>query len=152
MGAFLKIRYSGSTFKGMNRLVWMGVLILLSGLTFSVLGASHALGTVGVQSGGEQGRDLYRIHCLECHGAEGRGDGPRAALLAPRPGNLVSAATSAKTDAELLKIIAEGVPRTAMSGWSHQLSADERRNILAYIRTLVHFQDLPSVQIPSSGP
>ena len=152
MGEFLKIRHSRNTITGMNRLLWTGVLILLNGLIFSALGESYALGTVGAQSGGEQGRDLYRIHCLECHGAEGRGDGPRAALLAPRPGNLVSAATSAKTDAELLEIIAEGVPRTAMSGWSHQLSADERRNILAYIRTLVHFQDLPSVQIPSSGP
>ena len=136
----------------MNRLVGIGVLILLNGLIISVLGAFYESGAVGAQPGGEQGRDLYRIHCLECHGAEGRADGPRAALLAPRPGNLVSAATSAKTDAELFEIIAEGVLRTAMSGWSHQLSADERRNILAYIRTLVHFQDLPSVQILSSGP
>jgi mono/diheme cytochrome c family protein len=152
MGEFLNIRHSRSTIKGMNRLVWMGVLILLNGLIFSGLGAFYELGTVGAQPGGEQGRDLYRIHCLECHGAEGRGDGPRAALLAPRPGNLVSAATSAKTDAELLEIIAEGVPRTAMSGWSHQLSAEDRRNILAFIRTLVHFQELPSAQVPSSGP
>ena len=152
MGEFLKIRHSRNTITGMNRLLWTGVLILLNGLIFSGLGASYELGSVGVQSGEEQGRDLYRIHCLECHGAEGRGDGPRAALLAPRPGNLVSAATSAKTDAELLEIIAEGVPRTAMSGWSHQLSVDERRNILAFIRTLVHFQDLPSAQVPSSGP
>lgn len=152
MGEFLKIRHSRNTITGMNRLLWTGVLILLNGLIFSGLGASYELGSVGVQPGEEQGRDLYRIHCLECHGAEGRGDGPRAALLAPRPGNLVSAATSAKTDAELLEIIAEGVPRTAMSGWSHQLSVDERRNILAFIRTLVHFQDLPSAQVPSSGP
>ena len=152
MGEFLKIRHSRNTITGMNRLLWTGVLILLNGLIFSGLGASYEIGSVGVQPGEEQGRDLYRIHCLECHGAEGRGDGPRAALLAPRPGNLVSAATSAKTDAELLEIIAEGVPRTAMSGWSHQLSVDERRNILAFIRTLVHFQDLPSAQVPSSGP
>lgn len=152
MGEFLKIRHSRSTIKGMNRLVWMGVLVLLNSLIISGLGLSCTLGTVGAQPGGEQGRELYRIHCLECHGAEGRGDGPRAALLAPRPGNLVSAATSAKTDTELLEIIAEGIPRTAMDGWSHQLSADERRNILAHIRTLVHFQDLPSAQVPSFGP
>lgn len=152
MGEFLKVRHSRSTMKGMNRLVWMGVMILLNGLIFSGLDVSYESGTAGAQPGGEQGRDLYRIHCLECHGAEGRGDGPRAALLAPRPGNLVSAATSAKTDAELLEIIAEGIPRTAMSGWSHLLSANERRNILAHIRTLVHFQDLPSAQLPSSGP
>ncbi len=148
MGEFLKVRHSRSTMKGMNRLVWMGVMILLNGLIFSGLGVSYESGTVGAQPGGEQGRDLYRIHCLECHGAEGRGDGPRAALLAPRPGNLVSAATSAKTDAELLEVIAEGVPRTAMSGWSHQLSDYERRNVLAYLRSLVHFQEHPSGTLP----
>ncbi|MBA3967469.1 MAG: cytochrome c [Nitrospirales bacterium] len=105
-----------------------------------------------MQPEGEQGRDLYRIHCLECHGAEGRGeDGPRAALLAPRTGNLVSADTSTKTDEELLEILAEGVPRTAMSGWSVQFSEDERRNVLAYIRTLVHFQDPLAPKLPSSG-
>ncbi|MEO6203251.1 MAG: cytochrome c, partial [Nitrospirales bacterium] len=90
----------------------------MSGLVISGLAASHESRTVGVQPEWERGRDLYRIHCLECHGAEGRGDGPRAALLAPRPGNLVSAATSIKTDEELLEILAKGVPRTAMSGWS----------------------------------
>ena len=84
-------------------------------------------------------------------GEEGRGDGPRAAMLAPRPGNLVSAATSVKTDEELLEILAKGVPRTAMNGWSQQLSDDERRHLLAYIRTLVHFQNPPSPQLPFSG-
>jgi mono/diheme cytochrome c family protein len=96
----------------------------------------------------EQGRDIYRIHCQECHGEEGRGDGPRAALLAPRPGNLVSAATSTKTDEELLAILAQGVPRTAMRGWSDQLSENERRNVLAYVRSLVHFQEPPSTPLP----
>ena len=96
----------------------------------------------------EQGRDIYRIHCQECHGTEGHGDGPRAPMLAPRPGNLVSAATSAKTDEELLAILAVGVPRTAMRGWRDQLSNDERRNVLAYVRSLVHFQESPSTPLP----
>ncbi|HNP59989.1 MAG TPA: cytochrome c [Nitrospirales bacterium] len=128
----------------MNRLLWICVLILL-GFT-----ASYETRDVEAQPEGKQGRDLYRIHCLECHGAEGRGDGPRAALLAPRPGNLVSAATSTKTDEELLEILANGVPRTAMHGWSEQLSEEQRRNVLAYVRTLVHFHDLSSP--PSPGP
>lgn len=100
----------------------------------------------------EQGRDIYRIHCQECHGAEGRGDGPRAPMLAPRPGNLVSAATSTKTDEELLDILAGGIPRTAMRGWSDQLSSDERHNVLAYVRSLVHFQEPPSTPLPPPGP
>jgi mono/diheme cytochrome c family protein len=91
----------------MNHLAWMGVLILMNGLIISGFAASYESRTVGAQLGGEQGRDLYRIHCLECHGAEGRGNGPRAALLAPRPGSLVSAATATKTDEKLLEILAK---------------------------------------------
>lgn len=134
----------------MNRLLLMGTLILINGLAISGVAVSNESRDIEAQPDGEQGRDLYRIHCLDCHGEEGWGDGPRAALLAPRPGNLVSAATSTKTDEELLEILAKGVPRTAMHGWSDQLSEEQRRNVLAYVRTLVHFQDLPSP--PSPGP
>ena len=137
----------------MNRLLTgamiLGSVLVLDGLAYSY---SNEPVEIASQPDSEQGRDLYRIHCLECHGAEGRGDGPRAALLAPRPGNLVSAATSTKTDEGLLKILAKGVPRTAMRGWSDQLSNEERRNVLAYVRSLVHFQDPPSPPFPSPGP
>ena len=95
----------------------------------------------------EQGREIYQARCLECHGSGGHGDGPRAALLAPRPGNLVSAATSAKTDEELFAVITRGVPRTAMPGWEKELSEDDRKNVLAFIRSLVHFQE--PIQTPS---
>ncbi|HKT34988.1 MAG TPA: cytochrome c [Nitrospira sp.] len=87
----------------------------------------------------EQGRGIYQRHCADCHGPEGRGDGQQATSLSPRPGNLVSAQTSAKSDQELLKIIAKGRPRTAMSGWEDRLSADDQAAVLAYIRSLVKF-------------
>ena len=132
----------------MNHL-WVAVLMV--GSCSMMYGLAYAKDQLEItsQPDVEPGRDIYRIHCQECHGAEGRGDGPRAAMLAPRPGNLVSAATSAKTDDELLAIIAKGVPRTAMEGWNDRLSADEQRNVLAYVRSLVHFQKSPST---SSAP
>jgi mono/diheme cytochrome c family protein len=107
-----------------------------------------AQGTVEVvsQPNIEQGQAIYQAHCEECHGPAGHGDGPRAALLAPRPGNLVSAATSSKTDEELFAMISRGVPRTSMRSWEKVLSEDDRKNVLAYIRSLVHFQD--STQTP----
>jgi mono/diheme cytochrome c family protein len=131
----------------MKRL-WRGVLIIGSGLVLYGLAYSNEPLEIASQPDIEQGRDIYRKHCQECHGAEGRGDGPRAAMLAPSPGNLVSAATSTKTDEELLAILVQGVPRTAMRGWSDQLSNDERRNVLAYVRSLVHFQEPPSTPLP----
>ena len=132
----------------MNRL-WMGALIIGSWMVYGLAYSQDPL-EIASQPDIEQGRDIYRIHCQECHGAEGHGDGPRAPMLAPRPGNLVSAATSAKTDEELLAILAVGVPRTAMRSWSDQLSNDERRNVLAYVRSLVHFQEPPPTPLPPS--
>ena len=87
----------------------------------------------------EQGRAVYEQHCAVCHGPEGRGDGKLATSLSPRPGNLISAQTSAKSDQELLKIIANGRPRTAMIGFRDHLSEAEQRTVLAYIRSLVKF-------------
>jgi mono/diheme cytochrome c family protein len=34
------------------------------------------------------GSDEYRIACLNCHGAEGKGDGPMADLLTKKPSDL----------------------------------------------------------------
>jgi mono/diheme cytochrome c family protein len=134
----------------MNRL-GMGSMILGSYLClYNFAYSNNEAMDIVSQPDLEQGRHLYRIYCMECHGVEGRGDGPRAPMLAPRPGNLVSAATSTKTDEELLAILAQGVPRTAMRGWKDQLSEDERRNVLAYIRSLVHFQEPPSTPLPPS--
>ena len=90
-------------------------------------------------SGTETGKRLYERHCMDCHGPQGRGDGVKALSLSPRPGNLVSAATSAKSDKDLLKIIANGRPRTAMPAWKDRLSEEDQRDVLGYIRSLVQF-------------
>lgn len=65
-------------------------LVLLTGL---VLGApaGPAVGAVQPASSTDQrqrGQLLYRIHCLNCHGEDGSGDGPLAELLKARPSDL----------------------------------------------------------------
>jgi mono/diheme cytochrome c family protein len=114
---------------------YVAITALLGGL-LGVIGSSP--GTVP-PSDVDEGRVIYERHCVDCHGPEGRGDGPKATSLSPRPGNLISAQTSAKSDQELLKIIANGRPRTAMPGWNEQLSRDEQQAVLAYIRSLIKF-------------
>lgn len=103
------------------------------GVVWSSLAASTAPNPL------ELGQTIYRQHCAACHGPEGRGDGKEALSLSPRPGNLISAQTSAKSDQDLLKIIANGRPRTAMAGWKDRLSDDEQRAVLAYIRSIIRF-------------
>jgi len=115
-----------------------------------LLGSFGSAATPEAPSNLEEGRTIYQRHCADCHGAEGRGDGQQATSLSPRPGNLISAQTSAKSDQELLKIIGNGRPRTAMAGWADRLSSDEQAAVLAYIRSLVKFT--PSATPPPPQP
>jgi mono/diheme cytochrome c family protein len=110
-------------------------LVLTCGLGF----IAHTPAVPSATIDPERGRNLYGQHCADCHGPEGRGDGRQASSLSPRPGNLISAQTSAKSDQELLKIIAKGKPRTAMTGWEERLSPDDQAAVLAYIRSIVKF-------------
>ena len=88
----------------------------------------------------ERGRVIYLEQCVVCHGPEGRGDGPEAPFLSPRPASLISAGSSVKSDAESLAVIANGKPRSAMPAWKDRLSEEQRREVLAYIRSLIRFQ------------
>jgi len=92
----------------------------------------------------DEGRLIFEDRCASCHGLQGRGDGPRAPYLSPRPASLISAGTSVKSDAELLAVIANGKPRTAMPAWKHLLTEEQRRDVLGYIRTLVRFHASPT--------
>jgi len=111
----------------------LGVL----GLLFACIGYAPATPVAPMDL--EKGQAIYQRHCADCHGTEGKGDGQQATSLSPRPGNLISAQTSAKSDQELLKIIAKGRPRTAMAGWEDRLLPEDQIAVLAYIRSLITF-------------
>lgn len=117
----------------------MAKIIVVGGLLAAALVTPMAWGDDPAPATRDLGRRIYEQRCLECHGPQGRGDGAKAPFLSPRPGNLVSAATSAKSDKDLLKVIANGRPRTAMPAWKDQLSEEEQRAVVAYIRSLVQF-------------
>ncbi len=78
-----------------------------------------------------------------------RATAPKAPFLSPRPGNLISAATSAKTDTELLRTIAHGKPRTAMLGWKDALPDEDQQAVLQYIRSLIQFSRSPAAPPPA---
>jgi putative heme-binding domain-containing protein len=78
-----------------------------------------------------QGKALYDQHCTACHGANA-GAGERAPAI-------VSAATSmrgARSDAQLMAIMKNGIPGTAMPAWGNRLSDNDIANIGAFIRAL----------------
>src|SRR3990172_2134667 len=55
------------------------------------------------------GRRLFMTHCYTCHGVTGRGDGPAAARLEPKPRNLTDDAyMSTRKDQDLFTAISSG--------------------------------------------
>jgi mono/diheme cytochrome c family protein len=84
----------------------------------------------------DEGQRVYKQNCVNCHGAEGKGDGVAAEKLDPKPADLTSTKTQTKKDAELLEIIKFGRPGTAMPSWMSELDEPEMQNVLAYLRSL----------------
>ena len=76
---------------------------------------------------------LVETNCQTCHGASGKGDGPAAAALQPKPADWTSAKIAKETDGELFWKISNG--RGPMPPWKH-LPDQERWEIVNYIRTL----------------
>jgi copper transport protein len=81
-----------------------------------------------------QGRAIYEANCVSCHGQSGRGDGPLAASLRPRPADFRVHMAAGHTDGELFTWLSRGVPGTAMPGFESQLSEAERWHTVNYIR------------------
>lgn len=84
-----------------------------------------------------RGRQLFQHYCKECHGAEGRGDGPAAASLPQRPEDLTSIAPSPYfPDGSVAYRIANG--GGVMPAWKTALSAEEIWDLINFIRSLHH--------------
>jgi len=87
-------------------------------------------------------KEKFKQLCAVCHGPSGRGDGPAAAALNPKPRNYSDKAFASRiTDAAMFEIIKRGgaaVQKSpAMPAWGEALSEDEVRSLVAYIRTLM---------------
>lgn len=76
--------------------------------------------------------------CFTCHGMEGKGDGPAAVGFDPSPRNLTNPAFQAvKTDGELMYVLKNGSPGTAMMPMvGSAITEEEGWLVLLYIRTL----------------
>ena len=83
------------------------------------------------------GEDLYRRFCLACHGSEGRGDGPAAKALNPKPANFLDLKHSAiYGPGEKYWIIGNGSGKTGMPGFGKELSPKDRWDLVNHIYLL----------------
>ena len=74
-----------------------------------------------------RGATVYAANCASCHGALGRGDGPLAAGLDPRPANLSDPkALKNQSPLDYYRRISIGVVGTAMPAFESRLSVDDQ--------------------------
>lgn len=87
-----------------------------------------------------QGASLYAQHCLACHGASGRGDGPRADSLPVWPPTLAGPLLARRLDGELFQHVASGMRdrqgAVTMPAFGASLDDREIWATLAYLRVL----------------
>ena len=88
----------------------------------------------------QEGEEIYRIHCLRCHGRLGDGKGPDSPQLPVPPRDFHSPESTAKTDLELRSIIIWGLVFSPMHGWWDRLTPQEIREVVSYIRHLAPYQ------------
>lgn len=81
-----------------------------------------------------KGLALYSKLCWTCHGKSGKGDGPAAASLKPKPKDFASAELQKQTDGELFWKLSNG--KGMMVPYKHSLNEEKRWQLINYIRTL----------------
>jgi mono/diheme cytochrome c family protein len=114
----------------------------LAGCGEPVLREPQRLGGVEVEAATlERGRRSYQRYCILCHGSEGDGLGPNAAVLWPRPRDFRTARfkyagvenRGLPSDEELARIVRGGLDGTAMQPWD--LDDAELGPLIQYIKT-----------------
>ena len=103
---------------------------------------------LAAQEGGEPaGKQVYDRWCAGCHGEDGRGEGPGAGTMLPRPRDFTRALYQVRTtasgqvpsDEDILHVIDVGMPGTAMPGWEDVLTRAERQALVQYLKSFSRF-------------
>ena len=80
------------------------------------------------------GKQLYKKHCLKCHGPTGKGDGAVAAIMDTRPADLTKSNFQEKR--HFFYVVSEGSVH-GMPAWKSVLSTKQMDDIISYLDTLV---------------
>jgi mono/diheme cytochrome c family protein len=95
---------------------------------------SAALAIAAGPAGENVGKRVYAERCAPCHGDDGRGDGPAAAALEPRPRNLRDPAFwQDRSPAAPGDVVRHGKPGTMMQPFEGVLSDAEIAAVVEYL-------------------
>ena len=81
-----------------------------------------------------EAKALYIANCGPCHGEKGKGDGPAAGGLNPRPADHTSESVQKQTDGAIFWKLSEG--RAPMPAYKKVFTDVQRWGLVAYIRSL----------------
>ncbi len=101
-------------------------------LTNPFVGDSQAIAT---------GKAIFEDKCAECHGPEGKGDGPEAVFNNPKPADLANTEVmSGHSDGYLFWRVTKGGSmepfNSGMKAFEMSLDDNERWQVITYVRTL----------------
>jgi cytochrome c oxidase cbb3-type subunit III len=102
--------------------------IALSGAQPFVAKSPQPRAGVQAAAGGAEGKKIFETQCAACHGLDAHG-GERAPDIA------TNSKTQNRSDEELRRIVARGIPGTGMPPFAG-LSEDDRKHVVAYLRQL----------------
>ncbi len=80
------------------------------------------------------GQQVYLQNCVTCHGESGKGDGPAATNLNPKPADLTIHAPL-HTDGDLYWWVTNGISGTAMPAWESRLTDLQRWQVVTYVKS-----------------
>jgi mono/diheme cytochrome c family protein len=120
---------------------------MTNGMRSLTLGVAALVAALAAPAHAQPGKATYDKWCSGCHGDTGAGDGVAASTMLPRPRDFTKAVYKIRTtasgeiptDADLMKIVDEGMPGTAMPEWKSRLSDQERADVIAYIKSFSNF-------------
>ena len=117
----------------MNGAIVKGMAILVAALLLPALALA--------QGDPAKGKEFYAKHCAGCHGPTGKGDGPAAKAINPKPTDLTNKASMAgMKDQYLFDLIQKGGAAVGKSPlippFGSKMKEGEIRDLIAYLKTL----------------
>ena len=134
--------------------------VALSVVALVPLASARAQSPTAASSPAPAGRSLYLAECAGCHGVNGDGKGQADPALTRQPRDFTRGkfkfrstdTQKAISDDELFQTITTGIAGTAMPSFRY-LSADDRRQLVGYVRYLAHLQGVEAgTPIAVAGP